>query len=203
MYSTRSGVVLGFHGCDKVVADAVLSGSTILKSSTNSYDWLGYGIYFWENSPSRALEFVEHLHKHPNKSKTPIRTPAVIGAVIDLSFCLDLLDYQNLQMLKDTYQTLLQSDPNSELPRNRSMGNTSDLLLRDLDCAVIESVHMGRRKNLQQSFDSVRSVFYEGGELYPNAGFREKDHVQICIRNPNCIKGFFVPREMDYDYPKV
>ncbi|MDR3328920.1 MAG: hypothetical protein LBS63_02270 [Prevotellaceae bacterium] len=71
MYSTRSGLVLGFHGCDKSVADAVLSGAAALKSSTNSYDWLGYGI------------------------------------------------------------------------------------------------------------------------------------VQICVRNPNCIKGFFVPREIDYDYPKV
>jgi hypothetical protein len=83
------------------------------------------------------------------------------------------------------------------------VGNTGDLLLRDLDCAVIESVHMRRSRQGQQPFDSVRSVFYEGGELYPNAGFREKDHVQICVRNPNCIKGFFVPREMDYDYPKV
>jgi hypothetical protein len=203
LYTTRSGLILGFHGCDKSVADAVLSGATILKNSTNSYDWLGYGIYFWENSPSRALEFSEHLREHSNRSKAPVKTPAVIGAVIDLGFCLDLLDFQNLQMLKETYQTLLRSDPNGELPRNRSVGNAGDLLLRDLDCAVIEAVHMRRRRKGQQPFDSVRSVFYEGGELYPNAGFREKDHVQICIRNPNCIKGFFVPREIDYDYPKV
>jgi hypothetical protein len=46
-------------------------------------------------------------------------------------------------------------------------------------------------------FDSVRGVFWEGRELYPNAGFREKDHIQICIRNPNCIKGFFYPREIN------
>jgi hypothetical protein len=203
MYSTRSGLALGFHGCDKSVADAVLSGATILKSSDNDYDWLGHGIYFWENSPSRALEFAEHLRGHPTQSQMPVKTPAVIGAVIDLGFCFDLLDYQNLQTLKRAHRMLSRSNPKDEMPRNKSVGNVGDLLLRDLDCAVIEAVHMRRRKSEQQPFDSVRSVFYEGGELYPNAGFREKDHVQICVRNPNCIKGFFVPREIDYDYPKV
>jgi hypothetical protein len=203
MYTTRSGIVYGFHGCDKSVADAVLSGKTILKQSTNSYDWLGYGIYFWENNPLRAWEFAEHLHKHPNKSKTAIQTPAVVGAAIKLGFCLDLSDYQNLQMLKTAYQTLLQSNTNGELPRNRPLGNSGDLLLRNLDCAVIEMVHTIRRMSGQQPFDSVRSAFMEGGELYPNAGFREKDHVQLCIRNPNCVKGFFAPREVDDDFPKV
>jgi len=43
--------------------------------------------------------------------------------------------------------------------------------------------------------DSVRGVFVEGEEVYPGAGFREKTHVQLCIRNLDCIKGVFrVPR---------
>ncbi|HYE54151.1 MAG TPA: hypothetical protein VD996_04880 [Chitinophagaceae bacterium] len=25
-------------------------------------------------------------------------------------------------------------------------------------------------------------------------GFHEKNHIQLCIRNPNCIKGYFLPR---------
>jgi hypothetical protein len=24
-------------------------------------------------------------------------------------------------------------------------------------------------------------------------GFREKNHIQICVRNLNCIKGYFTP----------
>jgi len=203
MYSTRSGLVLGFHGCDELVAREVLRGSSSLKGSTNSYDWLGHGIYFWENSPSRAIEFAEHLHKYPNKSKASINNPAVIGAIIDLGNCLDLLDYQNLQLLKEIYKTLLKSTNSFELPRNKTVGTMSDLLLRDLDCAVIEAVHLAKKQSGQQPFDSVRSVFYEGNELYPNAGFREKDHVQICIKNPNCIKGFFFPRQLDSHFAKV
>ena len=45
--------------------------------------------------------------------------------------------------------------------------------------------------NNYKAFDSARGVFVEGEALYPNAGFNEKNHIQICIRNPNCIKGFF------------
>jgi hypothetical protein len=89
------------------------------------------------------------------------------------------------------------------IPKNKSIGGIGDLLLRDLDCYVIETMHKMQKELLEPPFDTVRGVFPEGKELYPNAGFREKDHVQICVRNPNCIKGFFLPRTLDDDYPKV
>jgi hypothetical protein len=203
MYSTRSGLTLGFHGCDESVARQVVSGLSVLRKSVNHYDWLGHGIYFWENSPSRALEFARHLQEQPQFSKGKITKPAVIGAVIDLGYCFDLLDYQNLQLLKTGYQSILNTRVAENIPQNKTVGNSGDLLLRELDCDVIDSVHLLKQKNGQPPFDSVRSVFYEGDELYPNAGFREKDHVQICIRNPNCIKGFFLPRKLDSGFPKV
>jgi len=52
-------------------------------------------------------------------------------------------------------------------------------------------------ENNYDEFDSVRGMFIEGSTLYPKSGFREKNHIQIAIRNPNCIKGFFIPRELD------
>ena len=89
MYSTRSGLILGFHGCDESVAHTVLNGHSFLKTSSNNYDWLGNGIYFWENSPSRAYEYADYLRKHPKRSLGIITKPAVVGAVIDLGICLD------------------------------------------------------------------------------------------------------------------
>ena len=44
-------------------------------------------------------------------------------------------------------------------------------------------------------FDSTRAVFIEGGPAFEGAGLFERTHIQICIRNPNCIQGFFMPRE--------
>jgi hypothetical protein len=198
MYSTRSGLILGFHGCDESVAMKVLTGEVRLKFSVNSYDWLGHGAYFWENSPSRAMEFAFALH-----SGGKIEKPAVIGAVIDLGYCLDLLDYDNLQLLKTGFNTMELTADKSDFPENRAIGGIGDLLLRDLDCAVIEALHKMREISHHLTFDSVRGLFTEGRELYPNAGFREKDHIQICVRNPNCIKGFFMPRNLDDNYPKV
>ena len=203
MYSTRPGLVLGFHGCDESVALKVLTGEEFLKRSVNDYDWLGHGIYFWENSPSRAMEFAAHLQKYPNRSKGKIIKPAVIGAVINLGFCLDLLDFDNLQLLKTGYEILQLTSAYVNFPENKSIGGIGDLLFRELDCSVIESVHAFREDTGRLPYDSIRGVFSEGEELYPNAGFREKDHIQICVRNPNCIKGFFMPRKLDYDYPKV
>jgi len=203
MYSTRPGLVLGFHGCDDSVAMKVLTGEEHLKRSTNNYDWLGHGGYFWENSPSRAMEFAVYLQKFPNRSKGGIVKPAVIGAVIDLGYCLDLLDFDNLQLLKATYEMMLSTSNIADFPENKSIGGLGDILLRELDCAVIETLHLLRKVYHHPPFDSVRGVFPEGKELYPNAGFRDKDHIQICIRNPNCIKGFFLPRKLDGDYAKV
>ena len=203
MYSTRPGLVLGFHGCDESVAQKVLTGKEFLKRSVNNYVWLGHGFYFWDNSPSRAMEFAVHLQKFPNHSQGKITKPTVLGAVINLGFCLDLLDYANLQLLKTIYKALRISSGNSDFPENKTLGRLRDLLLRELDCAVIEYLHILREEQHQPPFDSVRGVFNEGDELYPNAGFREKDHIQICIRNPNCIKGFFLPRQLDYAFPKV
>jgi hypothetical protein len=38
-------------------------------------------------------------------------------------------------------------------------------------------------------------LFPEGGALYTGAGFGENTHVQIAIRNPDMIKGYFLPRK--------
>ena len=44
-----------------------------------------------------------------------------------------------------------------------------------------------------EAYDSIRGLFTEGKEVYPGSGFVEKTHVQLCIVNPNCIKGYFAP----------
>lgn len=193
MYSDRTGLVLAFHGCDNEVRDAVITGQQQLERSTNSYDWLGHGIYFWENSPARALEFAKA--KPANKGSRKINTPAVLGAIIDLKHCLDLTEFKNLQFLKSGYDILkdVLETQSLKLPENKNVGNSNDLLIRHLDCAVIETIHAYNTP--ENRYDSVRGMFIEGDCPYPNAGFKEKNHVQICIRNPNCIKGYFLPRE--------
>lgn len=205
MYSTLPHFILGFHGCDKSVADEIISHSNKhLERSTNEYDWLGHGIYFWENNPSRALEYATLLKNHPermSKGKKPIRTPAVVGAVIDLGYCLNLLETHSIGVVKQSYKILhdLYKSSGSEMPRNLEAKGSTDLLLRKLDCAVIEAVHTFNKEDEKQGYDTVRGMFIEGDPIYDGAGIYDKSHIQICVRTKNCIKGYFHPRRLD-DY---
>jgi hypothetical protein len=64
---------------------------------------------------------------------------------------------------------------------------------RYLDRAVIEAMHKIRSETNVASYDTVRSAFWEGNPLYDGAGFSEKAHIQIAVRNPACIRGYFRP----------
>ncbi len=201
MYKTSPTFIIGFHGCDQSLVDKVVGGQQQLISSSNDYDMLGHGIYFWENDPERALEYAQLLHEYPGRGKSEIVKPAVLGAVIDLGHCLNLMESSALQLVRSAFDMLQDTllSNGEPLPRNvpsRSGGN--DLLLRRLDCAVIELFH---KQNPERSFDSIRGLFFEGEDLYPNAGFKTKNHIQVCVRNPNCIKGYFIPRTRDSAYP--
>jgi len=195
MYSVLPSFVLGFHGCDEKIGESVLSGKSRLLSSENSYDWLGHGIYFWENNPERAFEYTKLLKSHPERSSRKVENPFVIGAVIDLGHCLNLTESKSINVLKEGYDLLTAGCKESKTPLPQNKG-----LLRNLDCAVINAIHEVYKSSDEPSFDSVRGLFIEGSKVYPNAGFFEESHIQICVRNPNCIKGYFRVINPDHNY---
>jgi hypothetical protein len=196
MYSVLPSFILGFHGCDHAVAEKVFAGKTTLKPSQNNYDWLGEGIYFWENNPRRALEHARRLQKHPERCAESVTKPAVIGAVIDLGRCLNLLDAESINLVKHAY-TLYEKTCEAEgqpMAENKNITGSKDLLLRYRDCAVIDTLHAFREATKECPFDSVRGMFMEGSPIYEGAGFHDKSHIQVCVRNVDCIKGYFRPR---------
>jgi hypothetical protein len=187
--------VLGYHGCDETVAEAVISGTTELKPSQNDFDWLGHGTYFWEADPQRAFEYAEW-----KTAKGEFRKPAVIGAVIDLRNCLDLTNRSDLDLVKEAYDIYALDQEISDLPlaknKNAKGDLFADLLLRSLDCAVINLLHYVIDKSSSaEKFDTVRGMFSEGGPLYSGAGYNAKTHTQIAVRHQECIVGYFRPRE--------
>jgi hypothetical protein len=200
VYATLPAFVLGFHGCDRAVAEVVLSGKQPLKPSENNYDWLGHGIYFWENNPGRAMDYAQRLKATPKRTRGVVLDPFVIGAVVDLGHCLNLLESKSLSLLKSAYELLNQAATTSgvKLPKNKRV--QGEVLIRHLDCAVIEAVHEVNENEGGRPYDSVLGVFMEGQPLYDGTEFRERNHIQICVRNPNCIKGFFRVRESDKNF---
>ena len=121
----------------------------------------------------------------------------VFGAVIDLGVCLNLLDAQHLDELPRAYEELrnLHQRAGTPLPENRPLRGSRDLLLRHLDCAVIETLHQTRLEANKPAFDSARGVFVEGEAAYPGAAIQKLNHIQVCVRNTACIKGYFRLRE--------
>lgn len=195
MYRKLPNLVLGFHGCNRNTFENVLYKQESLKQSENSYDWLGHGIYFWEQNFARAEDWAKKRYGEDEAR--------VIGAVIDLGCCLNLTDSFAAALLKQGYALLkFRCDITGiNMPHNRPSTKTNDVLLRDLDCAVIQQIHDYARHMASQGkmleFDSVRGVFVEGEAPYSGSDFREKTHIQLCVRNPNCIKGYFNPRMPD------
>lgn len=186
MHTLATSFVLGYHGCGASVAKKLVAGADF-KKSTNDYDWLGPGIYFWESNPVRGMQFAEEL-RSTKRGRKRIRKPAVVGAAIDLGLCLDLTTAAGIAQLKIAYGELLLISKKAgfELPRNNSDG-----LRRNLDCAVIEMFHHIRNESGEAPVDTVRGIFVEGERVFPTSGFFEKTHVQICVCNPDMIKGVF------------
>ena len=57
-------------------------------------------------------------------------------------------------------------------------------------------LHQYRLEQDEEEYDSVRGPFLEGDALYPNAGFRSENHIQLCVRKTDCIKGYFRPIQL-------
>jgi len=177
-------IVVGYHGCTRTFADGLLLGKIPIaewSKSQNAYDWLGEGIYFWEHSPGRALRWAtEQFH----------RRAAVIGTVIQLGVCFDLLDEDMTSLLAASYQEL---EPyfgaaGKALPVNKG----KDKKLRELDCAVINHC-LNRMAQRRIPFDTVRGAFLEGPPVFPGTTISAETHIQIAVLNVDCILGVFRP----------
>lgn len=175
-----------------------MNGDIALVKSDRDYDWLGPGAYFWESDPKRAQEWADW-----KVSRGDYKHAAVIGAVIDLRHCLDLVAREDVELLAAAHKSFLalQKRANLPIPKNRSAKGQpdADRVLRFLDCAVFRHLHkildaQPPDERVIEPFDTVRGMFTEGGRLYPGCGFRKRSHVQIAVRNDACIRGVFLPR---------
>ena len=180
--------VTAYHGCDADTADRLLAGEPF-KKSQNDYDWLGEGIYFWEYGADRALKFAQD-----QAARKKVRRPTVVGALIQLGHCFDLMDTRFTEDLAAAFQLFKRHARlnGATLPKNR--GSTPDKLLRHRDCAVLNFFLDGLERAGEPRFDTVRCGFVEGPPAFPGSGIRQQSHVQLAVRNEACVIGVFRPK---------
>jgi hypothetical protein len=202
MYDVRPNLYIGFHGCDEDVRTELVINPNSIKISEKPYDWLGHGFYVWENNYERALEWAKIKQKHGK-----IKKASVVGVVYLLGNCLDFTDSKFIHSIELYYHELKYEFEKigKQLPFNKDahLDTNKDKLVRELDCAVIEYLHQKVKENNENDnldsvfiseFETCRGLFTEGGSAFPGAGIQKKNHIQVCIRNLNCIKAFFIPR---------
>jgi hypothetical protein len=194
----------GFHGCDESIRNKLVLDPNSITKSEEPYDWLGHGFYIWENNYDRALSWAKEKQK-----RGEIVLPSVLGVIYQLDYCLDLADSAFTSILPEYYSLMKNDFPDlgKDLPQNKDLPKDKyrDLILRELDCAVFEYMHQKISEKIGEDiqnkgyselkhFDTIRGIFTEGGPAFEGAGIQTKNHIQICIRNLNCIKGFFIPQ---------
>lgn len=191
-------IIFAYHGCTKTISEKILNGDlNDLEISTNDYDWLGPGVYFWENSYSRAFKWAKDLIERKKINDEP----AVIGAIIRPGICMDLTDELWLRELKSVYTLYCvfwkSFHPKEALPSNRKAHNAdNDILLRNLDCGVIRFYHSWREKGANlPPLNTIRSIFQEGAPIFEGSCIREKNHIQWAVLTPEeSIVGYFRPK---------
>lgn len=166
-----SRLVTGFHGCHTAAAREILAGGSFLPSQ-NGYDWLGQGIYFWEDGSARAAEWARKRFGDEG---------VVLQATIDLGHCLNLLDTAHFERMEQSYQgiAITFKDLGLPLPDNARKRHSLDYLVLETYCsdAIVYNL----------AFDTVRGCFPEGKPLYHGSKILRETHIQVAVRDLSCI----------------
>ena len=174
-FSAYDRTVIGFHGTDEDAAERLVNGDPF-KASDRDMEWFGDGIYFWEHAPKQAWSWSRKIRK--------AEKPAVVGALIRLGNCLDLLDSANILVLKQFKAEMEEKFKAAgiSLPENhrRQM---------KLDCAVFNLLYK-TSDDQGSSIQTARAVYVPADtrkRIWKGSWISEETHLQICVRNPDNI----------------
>lgn len=193
-------LILAYHGCDVTVRDRLIKGHLHqLDPSANQYDWLGDGAYFFEGDSERARNFAEACRVQPSKlySARPIVDPTVVGAVLCVSRCWDMTTMEGRGEYRSAFEELRRAEARRgrNMPTNRGADSEDEsMLIRGLDCAVFNMGHAVRERDRLPPYQLVRAAFYQGRPVVDSSEFRVGTHLQLALRDPSCVVGWFLPQ---------
>lgn len=174
--------IIGYHGTRKSVAMEIVQGIRSFEPSRNRSDWLGEGVYFWEHAPQQAWWWAERLRKKRGWDEDV----AVLGSMIRLGNCLDLLDPENVDLLSELFEEFASEIRGSgrALPENYNHK-------KYLDCAFFRYAYeaLDRAGSL---VDTARAVYVPTGNkarLFKRSWIVRDAHVQVCVRSERNILG--------------
>lgn len=156
--------------------------------SEDSDEWLGHGVYFWEYGPKLAWWWAERRR---------VGKPAVVGAMIRLGNCFDLLDSENVTVLVTAYDGMMEmlKASGGEIPKNERHH-------KNLDCAVFNSFYDLIEAGGGPPIETVRGAYVpteSRKRAYKTSWIFRQTHIQLCVREPrNVLAVWHVGRDGRY-----
>jgi hypothetical protein len=174
-YSDYHRTIIGFHGTTAAAAERLVSGEPFAGSDQDN-EWFGKGVYFWEYAAKQAWWWAREHKVHEQ--------PAVVGAIIRLGNCFDLLDPRNVPAVQGFHDKLLRLlvAAGAEIPVNVRQN-------RVLDCAVFNYIYRLSDES-DTPIETAQGVFVPTGtakRAWRGSWISEEAHVQICVRKPKNI----------------
>jgi len=120
-FSDYHRTVIAYHGTTVETAERLVAGEDFQPSDQDD-EWFGKGIYFWEHAFQQAWRWAKKKDK---------MNPAVVGAVLRLGNCFDLLDTGNVAVLRDFHEKYVAKIQVAGLGLAVNVWNR-----KSLDCAV-------------------------------------------------------------------
>lgn len=184
----KSSQVLAYHGTTRTAAASIMAGNPI-RQSTNGWDWLGPGIYFWQDAPEMAAAWAQKIHSGQEVS--------VLEVEISLDRCFDLLDVKQaaLDLLKEAWEDVRRTCESSgtPVPRQVPFEVNNGRCVRPAgwgnnraDCEMFRSL-IAATRFLPSPFRSIRSAFLEGEGIHASSFVFDMAHVQLCVLDQSAI----------------
>jgi hypothetical protein len=163
--------VRAYHGTTKAAADAILANGFVV--SQNRFDWLGDGVYFFQDSLERAVAWARDHFDAPW---------AVVVAEIDLEHCFDLLDPTWFALLNEAYDGVVEvyRREGRSLPRQEGLAHGVDRIVLNYAIEVLDQRGI--------AISTVRGAFQEGSPAFPGSALFDRSHVQIAVRDVSAIR---------------
>ncbi len=164
-------------------ADRLVAGEDF-EASDQDDEWFGKGIYFWEHAFKQAWWWARGHKKYS--------APAVVGAVIRLGNCFDLLDPGNSIILREFYLKMV-----ADMEANEITPPSNVRTHRKLDCALFNYLY-NECKRARKPLDTARAVYVPTStakRICKGSWISEETHIQVCVRNPECILAVWHVRE--------
>lgn len=159
-------MVKAYHAGNTDNIERFVKGHSYLDKSYHKNNWLGAGVYFWENDSRRAENWQIDKEK---------------GSILECEIDTDNL----LNLLEDSDETthfFKQAKSTSSIIGSNIINNRSAQRFEH-DCKIFNLL----RGNLEEDFSGIRMAFHLGESVSKDGNLYTGQHIQICLWDLSAI----------------